>query len=649
MRTRVLNLAAGLVILLDCHAERLTEGGTLIGGEPTPPPTAIAFPLRDAIVYPAKRYDPNWDLLRLDIKTLAKQRLRINGNHPRCPAIAQDGNAIAYVSDAGLTIETPAASKTVPAEGCPVWSPDGQRVATTLHSSGASLEHNLAVYSRDGALVGRQAANYQVAPNAWSPNGKDILYVACPLSSFPDCGGSAVGLVNADSLDHPRILGTGVGPASFSPDGSQVAYVCGGVCVISATGGAPRTIASGSQPRWSPAENRVALLCGGAICVSDSDGGNLQTLPVSTREAFRWSPDGKAILFVSEGRNTDLFAVSADGAKIVNLSRDRGLDDIGSWAPSADAISALNAPPISLPSSSAPLDPNDIVYQGVSVDLPRLWLIRADGSRNRLLFNAELPEQCATLSPDRTLVAFSSLGLWVAAVDGSGEVQIDDRVDATYLQGPDTCPVWSPNGRFLAWGHRYENLTAELRIADIETRQIQRLDSATRVSKPQWSADGTIIFYLRDVPNAQPGDYDRIWSVRMNGVPAPFGERNWTAVSSASDGRLALECGTSICVSGPNGENPATLTSGRSPLSSDDGKRIAFINGTALFVMQADGSGVRQLASMNGDPHWLSWSPDDASIAVEVDKNLWVVPTDGTSARMLPYAQLPSWTARRVY
>ena len=393
----------------------------------------------------------------------------------------------------------------------------------------------------------------------------------------------------------------------------------------------------------------MAFLCGGAICVSDSDGGNLQTLPVSTREAFRWSPDGKAILFVSEGRNTDLFAVSADGAKVVNLSRDRGLDDIGSWAPSADATSALNAPPISLPSSSAPLDPEELVYQGVSVDLPRLWLIRADGSRNRLLFNAELPEQCATLSPDRKLVAFSSLGLWVAAVDGSGEVQIDDRVDATYLQGPDTCPVWSPNGRFLAWGHRYENLTAELRIADIETRQIQRLDSATRVSKPQWSADGTTIFYLRDVPNAQPGDYDRIWSVRMNGVPAPFGQRDWTAVSSASDGTLALECGTSICVSGPNGDNPRTLVAGHSPLWSADATTIAFVRGNAVLIIRPDGTGVKELATMNGEPRWVSWSPDDRALAMEVEKNLWVVPADGTSARTYPFAQLPSWTTRRTF
>jgi Tol biopolymer transport system component len=222
-------------------------------------------------------------------------------------------------------------------------------------------------------------------------------------------------------------------------------------------------------------------------------------------------------------------------------------------------------------------------------------------------------------------------------------------VDATYLQGPDTCPVWSPNGRLLVWGHRYENLTSELRVADIDTRQIQRLDSATRISAPQWSADGTTIFYLRDVPNAQPGDYDRIWSVRMNGVPAPFGQRDWTAVSSASDGRLALACGASICVSGPNGANPDTLTTGRSPLWSADAERIAFIRGTAVFVMRPDGTGITQLAPMSGEPHWLSWSPDDRSIAVEVDKNLWIVPSDGTAARMFPYAQLPSWTARRVF
>jgi Tol biopolymer transport system component len=201
----------------------------------------------------------------------------------------------------------------------------------------------------------------------------------------------------------------------------------------------------------------------------------------------------------------------------------------------------------------------------------------------------------------------------------------------------------------LAWGHRYENFTAELRVADIDTREIQKLDSTNRVADPQWSADGTTLFYLRDVPNPQPGDYDRIWKVPLNGTPAPFGEHDYTAISPARDGRLAIECGTNICVSGPDGANPDTMSAGRSPLWSADSNWIAFVRGTTLVVIHPDGTGLTELTTMDGDPHWLSWSPDDKAVALELEKNLWVAPVDGAPVKMFPYAQLPSWTNRRAF
>jgi eukaryotic-like serine/threonine-protein kinase len=78
---------------------------------------------------------------------------------------------------------------------------------------------------------------------------------------------------------------------------------------------------------------------------------------------------------------------------------------------------------------------------------------------------------------------------------------------------------------------------------------------------------------------------------------------------------------------------------------SRDGQRIAFTRRGDVFVAQADGSGVRKVASVNGEAMYPAWSPDGRLIRFTVGDEprssaaLWEVSADGKNA----HALFPGW------
>ena len=67
-----------------------------------------------------------------------------------------------------------------------------------------------------------------------------------------------------------------------------------------------------------------------------------------------------------------------------------------------------------------------------------------------------------------------------------------------------------------------------------------------------------------------------------------------------------------------DGSNQKQLTQGFAPVWSPNGRRIAFLRGSSryqLYVMNADGSGQRQLAPSTAAEFDPDWSPDGRRIA----------------------------------
>jgi Tol biopolymer transport system component len=110
---------------------------------------------------------------------------------------------------------------------------------------------------------------------------------------------------------------------AWSPDGKRLAVVHGGnIWVTSADKGEPMNITQsqehGSFPVWSPDGKMIAYNGGsdvegeGIYIIPASGGKAKRILDVTHRDAFDWSPDGKEMAFISEGK---IFVIPISGGK----------------------------------------------------------------------------------------------------------------------------------------------------------------------------------------------------------------------------------------------------------------------------------------------------------------------------------------------
>lgn len=116
---------------------------------------------------------------------------------------------------------------------------------------------------------------------------------------------------------------------------------------------------------------------------------------------------------------------------------------------------------------------------------------------------------------------------------------------------------------------------------------------------------------------------------------------------------------TKVMVTRLDGANPQQITDGSSIAWNahwaPDGKRIAFTSRNdpkgelAIFVMNADGSGRRQMshfAPEEGNAQWPVWSPDGHQLAIQVnrlqknDAHIWIVDVQtGDAIRLAAHEQ----------
>jgi Tol biopolymer transport system component len=334
-----------------------------------------------------------------------------------------------------------------------------------------------------------------------------------------------------------------------------------------------------------------------------------------------FSPDGERIVFRSEREGGGLFLMGRTGESVTRLT-DTGYNP--AWSP----------------------DGTEVVYGESPADDPytraglsRLWIVKvANGDKHQL---TETDGVQPSWSPHGLRIAYWAVGgsnrlrdiVTIPAAGGQpAAVTNDAAVDAN--------PIWAPDGKHLYFISDRSGSMNLWRIA-IDESSGKVLSAPEPVPTPSpfvlnltVSSDGKRLAFtsILSTQNIQKIAFDPI-AGRTIGAPVPVttGTRRWQTFNPSPDGQwVAMDSGPpqeDIYVIHADGSGLRQLTNDaafdRSPFWSPDGGRIAFHSNRGgvqqIWSVKPDGSELRRLSDYPGSGLLIgTWSPDASRIAAFV-------------------------------
>jgi serine/threonine protein kinase len=389
-----------------------------------------------------------------------------------------------------------------------------------------------------------------------SPNGRRFAFTAVSGDSAP-----RLFVRSLDSSDATAIDGTdGAKQPFWSPDGMSLAFFAlGKLMKVAVAGGVPVVICNapdGKGGAWSPTGTIVFgpdMIFEGLAKVS-ADGGPVQPATLVDfdhgENSHRWPaflPDGIHFLFfvrasIDERRGvyvaridrpastpgSPLFRSESEAVFVPTSDRGRGVllsaaDGQLQVRPFDAAALRLVGDPRTLPVAAGANTPYHSAMLSASTDLlatvampmpygVRLGTVARDGTGVRL--SEREPQNWPRLSPDGRRMARQI----VDPTRGNPDIWVEDLQDGSLVRvtrdaGSDILPVWSPDGRRLAYGSgTLKERRLSIAAAD-GTGVPQELPCPGAYCEPtEWSPDGRSLIVNMRLTTNRTGD---VWSVSL--------------------------------------------------------------------------------------------------------------------------------------
>lgn len=228
--------------------------------------------------------------------------------------------------------------------------------------------------------------------------------------------------------------------------------------------------------------------------------------------------------------------------------------------------------------------------------LDDIYVMNSDGTNVRRLTVDEEGEGNPTWSADGRRLAFHSYShVDVIRSNGTGR-----RV----LAADACCPDWSPAQPSIAFAWSNETTGARIYTVNPNTRRVRLVarprSSTESFSTPAWSPRGRdIAFSISGAPDAGPVrtylgivDVAGTRPIRRYLSGRKVSEPDW----SPDGKKIAFTDGLRyVSIVDLRTRAVKRLHRGQSPSWSPDGKRLAFASDGGIYVMRADGTGVRRL------------------------------------------------------
>ncbi len=261
--------------------------------------------------------------------------------------------------------------------------------------------------------------------------------------------------------------------------------------------------------------------------------------------------------------------------------------------------------------------------------------------------------------------------IYIMNADGSGAVNVSNSA------AQDFEPTWSPDGSQLAFTSKVGESGFDIYAISSDGSGLRRLtDDPAVEGTARWSPDGSLISFYSSRAQAEgfmwlmkpDGTDQRVIHLDQNPADTEARCRGVTPFSWLPDSKRILFQGSGpgtsaveICAANIDGSEIEVIRSDEdvtnlAPAASPDGRRIAFASDRdgdlEIYVMDADGGGLRRLTDDPGRDDQPTWSPDGRWIAFTSTRGggfeIYIMRDDGSDLRRLTENEAidgdPAWS-----